>query len=64
MSKNRDFINVLTYSSLVSIQDSQGFWARPGFAVHDWLDAAQASRLHSYEGQACYMVRPLADQPG
>lgn len=49
----------LRYSALVSVQDSEAFWARLGYAAHDHLDSPQLSNLASYRTPAQYMVRPL-----
>ena len=49
----------LRYSALVSVQDSQAFWARLGYAAHERLDPPQRSNLASYPIPATYMVRQL-----
>lgn len=50
----------LPYSALVSVQGSQGYWERHGYAVQPLADAPQRERLASYgEGGAVYMVRKL-----
>ena len=49
----------LRYSALVSVQDSETFWARLGYAAHDQLDPPQLNNLASYQIPALYMVRPL-----
>lgn len=50
----------LGWSALVSVQDSQGFWRRQGFAEHAGLDAGRRAQLASYPGgSASYMVRRL-----
>lgn len=54
----------LGWSALVSVQGSQGFWLRYGYAEPAGLDAAQRERLASYPGGAAsYMLRRL-DLPG
>lgn len=49
----------LKYSALVSVQDSQPFWSRLGYAAHEALDEAQACNLASYGVPAIYMVKAL-----
>lgn len=49
----------LRYSALVSVQDSEGFWARLGFAAREALEAEQREHLASYPVAATYMTRPL-----
>lgn len=49
----------LRYSALVSVQDSQNFWARLGYKAHEQLAAPQAGNLASYRIPAVYMVRSL-----
>jgi len=49
----------LRRSALVSVQGSQGFWERHGYAVHTLQDAAQRERLAAYGEGAVYMVRAL-----
>ena len=49
----------LKYSALVSVQDSQDFWRRQGYAEHPALDAQQRRNLESYGVPALYMVKPL-----
>ncbi len=49
----------LRYSALVSVQDSERFWSRLGYDVHDALDNAQADHLDTYGTPAVYMVRSL-----
>lgn len=51
----------LTYSALVSVQDTSAFWSRQGYKVLQELDATQISNLHTYPGESCYMVRSLID---
>ncbi|WP_298210985.1 GNAT family N-acetyltransferase [Acidovorax sp.] len=50
----------LLYSALVSVQGSQGYWARHGYAEHVLPDAMQRQRLATYGEGATYMVRGLA----
>lgn len=45
------------YAALVSVQNSQTYWAAKGFSVHTDLDATHASYLRSYGEDACYMTR-------
>lgn len=49
----------LRYSALVSVQESEAFWTRMGYAAHDELDQPQATNLASYQIPAIYMVREL-----
>ncbi|MGB6054876.1 MAG: GNAT family N-acetyltransferase [Burkholderiaceae bacterium] len=49
----------LGYSALVSVQESQPFWRRLGYAVHDALEPLQRQRLSSYDAPAWYMVKRL-----
>lgn len=49
----------LRYSALVSVQDSQSFWSRQGYAEHTELDARQQHNLESYGVPAVYMVKSL-----
>jgi len=46
----------LRYSALVSVQDSQPFWSRLGYAEHAELDPPHAEHLASYCIPATYMV--------
>lgn len=49
----------LFQSALVSVQGSQGFWERHGYAAQPLHDAAQSQRLAAYGAGAVYMVRGL-----
>lgn len=49
----------LCQSALVSVQGSQGFWERQGYAAQPLHDAAQRQRLAAYGAGAVYMVRGL-----
>ena len=49
----------LRYSALVSVQESEAFWSRLGYATHDELEAPQVDNLASYQIPAVYMVRAL-----
>ncbi len=49
----------LRYSALVSVQESEAFWSRLGYAAHTELEPRQASNLASYQIPAVYMVRAL-----
>lgn len=49
----------LRQSALVSVQGSQGFWERHGYAAQPLHDAAQRQRLAAYGAGAVYMVRGL-----
>ena len=49
----------LFQSALVSVQGSQGFWERHGYAAQPLHDAAQRQRLAGYGADALYMVRRL-----
>jgi len=51
----------LRRSALVSVQGSQGFWERHGYAVQALPGAAQRQRLAAYGEGAVYMVRTLPD---
>lgn len=46
-------------STLVSVQQSQGFWRRLGYEPVVPLQASQAANLATYLGVACYMARSL-----
>lgn len=46
-------------AALVSVQGSQSFWSRYGFVAQELLDPLQRQRLHSYGGDAVYMVAAL-----
>lgn len=50
----------LAHSALVSVQASQAFWQRLGYAPFATLAAAERAHLDSYTGDACYMTRRLA----
>ncbi|AYM94855.1 GNAT family N-acetyltransferase [Acidovorax sp. 1608163] len=50
----------LRHTALVSVQGSQGYWARHGYAEHALQDAVQRQRLATYGEGATYMVRRLA----
>ena len=47
----------LRRAALVSVQGTQAYWARLGFAVHALAHAAQRQRLAGYGDGAVYMVR-------
>ena len=49
----------LRYSALVSVQESEAFWSRLGYAAQTELEPPQASNLASYQIPAVYMVRAL-----
>ena len=49
----------LRHSALVSVQGSQPYWQRQGYALHPLPDAAQQARLASYGEGAVYMARTL-----
>lgn len=49
----------LRHTALVSVQGSQGYWERQGYAVHPLADAVQHTRLAGYGNGAVYMVRAL-----
>ena len=42
-----------------SVQGSQAYWQRQGYALHPLPDAAQQARLASYGEGAVYMARAL-----
>lgn len=50
----------LRHTALVSVQGSQGYWARHGYAEHALADAVQRQHLATYGEGATYMVRQLA----
>ncbi len=45
------------YAALVSVQGSQDYWQRKGFAVHDALAPDNAQALRGYGDDAVYMVQ-------
>ena len=47
----------LRHAALVSVQGTQAYWARQGFAVRALAGAAQRQRLAGYGDGAVYMVR-------
>ncbi len=49
----------LRYSALVSVQESEAFWARLGYTAHTELEPPQVDNLASYQIPAVYMVRAL-----
>lgn len=49
----------LRHTALVSVQGSQGYWERHGYAVQPLADALQRERLASYGEGAVYMARSL-----
>lgn len=49
----------LHHSALVSVQGSQRYWERQGYAVQTLADAAQRACLASYGDGAVYMLRRL-----
>ena len=49
----------LRHSALVSVQGSQGYWERHGYAVQPLADAVQRERLATYGEGAVYMVRAI-----
>lgn len=49
----------LRYSALVSVQESEAFWARLGYTEHTELEPPQVNNLASYQIPAVYMVRAL-----
>ena len=53
----------LHYSALVSVQGSEAYWARQGYAVHTLADAQQRERLSGYGEGAVYMLADLRQQP-
>ncbi len=50
----------LRAAALVSVQNSQSFWQKLGFAVGTLLDEIQQANLATYSGPAIYMTRELA----
>lgn len=51
----------LRHSALVSVQGSQGYWARHGYAPAPLQHAVQRQRLATYGEGAVYMVRALTE---
>ncbi len=49
----------LRYTALVSVQGSQGYWERHGYALQPLADAEQCQRLATYGDGAVYMARSL-----
>ena len=49
----------LRHTALVSVQGSQAYWARQGYAAHPVQDAAQRRHLDSYGAGAVYMAQAL-----
>ena len=49
----------LRHTALVSVQGSQAYWERQGYAVQPLKEAAQRTRLASYGAGAVYMARRL-----
>ena len=49
----------LQHTALVSVQGSQAYWERQGYAVQHLHDATQQARLASYGEGAVYMARAL-----
>lgn len=49
----------LRHTALVSVQGSQGYWARHGYAEQVLPDALQRQHLATYGDGATYMVRHL-----
>lgn len=47
------------HAALVSVQGSQGYWERQGFAVHAVENVAQQQHLATYGDGAVYMVKAL-----
>ena len=50
----------LRHSALVSVQGSQAYWERQGYAAQALADARERQRLAGYGADAVYMLRPLA----
>lgn len=50
----------LPFSALVSVQESQHFWARQGFLPTELACTEQAEHLASYQIPALYMTQTLA----
>lgn len=48
------------YSALVSVQGSQAYWQRKGYAVHAALAGDDAAALRAYGDDAAYMVQAYA----
>ena len=45
------------YSALVSVQGSQDYWQRKGYALYDALAPDNAQALRGYGDDAVYMVQ-------
>lgn len=50
----------LRHSALVSVQGSQAYWERQGYAAQALADARERQRLAGYGEGAVYMLRTLA----
>lgn len=46
------------YSALVSVQGSQAYWQRKGYALHSALAPVDAAALRGYGEDAVYMAQP------
>ena len=51
----------LRYTALVSVQGSQAYWERQGYAAHALADALQRACLATYGDGALYMARRLSE---
>lgn len=49
----------MQHTALVSVQGSQAYWERQGYALQPLQDAAQRTRLASYGEKSVYMARVL-----
>lgn len=49
----------LRHTALVSVQGSQAYWERRGYAAHALRDAAQQRHLEGYGAGAVYMAQAL-----
>ena len=53
-----------SHSALVSVQGSQDYWRRKGYALHAGLSDADAAAVRGYGADAVYMVQPYRSQGG
>lgn len=52
------------HSALVSVQGSQDYWRRKGYALHAGLSDTDAAAVRGYGADAVYMVQPYRSQGG
>ena len=51
-------------TALVSVQGSQDYWRRKGYALHASLSDTDAAAVRGYGADAVYMVQPYRSQGG